>query len=524
MKALPIPYAKQIKSIDLATIKLKKIPSINLMEEASVTFSSWFEKKFHIREQVIFAFCGQGNNGGDGLAVSRLLIEKGYKVRVILWGSPEKCSKDCKINYNRLKSTRAVEILALNKAKNIPLIPEGSIIIDALLGSGLDRPLEGELQKLILQLNSINATRISIDIPSGLFSDKPTTGLSFAADEVLSFEFPKLAFLMPENEAKIINWDFRSIGLRICEEIEKKLTNYWLTTNFIQSLLKKTNRFSHKGTHGAAFIIAGQKGFCGAAVLASKSCLRAGCGLLYTHLPESCLDIVQKSVPEAICKINAGQEYLESDIFPPEKTTAIGVGPGIGTKFSTARIIEKLFKTTKIPILIDADALNIIASNNLLHSVPENAILTPHPGEFRRLFGESSNDFEELELQRKKSVEHSVYIVFKGAFTRISTPDGIVFFNSTGNPGLAKAGSGDVLTGIITGLLARSYSPFEASVIGVHLHGLAADLALINESVESLVATDVIKNLGKAFQKIKTDRALEKIDSEMLEPPIEVTP
>ena len=521
MKALPIPAAKQIITIDSDTIKQDYVASVDLMERASEVFSIWFEKKFPDREHSIFIFCGPGNNGGDGLAVSRILLKNGFKVTVVFWGNPAKCSKDCRINFDRLKSKDDAKVFVTDKIENIPSIPENSIVIDALLGSGLDRPLEGELEKLVLKLNSVNATRVSIDIPTGLFSDKTTTGTSFAADEVLSFEFPKPAFLMPENEGKISNWDFKSIGLKVSEEMAKQLNNYWLSTICIQSLLKKTNRFSHKGTHGTAFIIAGQKGFCGAAVLAAKSCLRAGCGLLYTHLPVSCLDIVQKSIPEAICTTNAGLEYLESDIFTPEKTKAIGIGPGIGTRYPTARIVEKIIKNAKVPIVIDADALNIIATNDFLSSVPKNAILTPHPGEFRRLFGESTNDFEELELQRKKSVEHGVFIVFKGAFTRISTPDGKVFFNSSGNPGLAKAGSGDVLTGIITALLARSYSPFEAAAIGVHLHGLAAELAIQHESVESLLATDVINHIGKAFKEIRSEKRADEEFADMIEPPIE---
>ena len=521
MKGFPIPSSKQTKSIDSDTIKQDYVASVDLMEHASKVFSNWFQKKIPVREHSIFIFCGSGNNGGDGLAVSRILLENGYKVTAVFWGNPEKCSKDCRINFDRLKSKDDAKVFVTDKTENIPLIPENSIVIDALLGSGLDRPLEGELEKLILKLNSVNATRVSIDIPTGLFSDKTTTGTTFAADEVLSFEFPKPAFLMPENAGKISNWDFKSIGLRVSEEMARQLKNYWLSTIYIKSLLKKTNRFSHKGTHGTAFIIAGQKGFCGAAVLAAKSCLRAGCGLLYVHLPESCLDIVQNSIPEAICTTNAGHEFLESDIFPPEKTTAIGVGPGIGTRYSTARIVEKIIKNAKVPIVIDADALNIIASNNLMSSVPKNAILTPHPGEFRRLFGKSANDFEELELQRKKSVEHGVFIVFKGAFTRISTPDGKVFFNSSGNPGLAKAGSGDVLTGIITALLARSYSPFEAAIIGVHLHGLAAELAIQHESVESLLATDVINHIGKAYKKIRSEKKADEEFADMIEPPIE---
>jgi len=515
-----IPNSNKIKAIDKYTIDNEPIESIDLMERASLEFTSWFEKKFPNREKKILVFCGTGNNGGDGLAVSRLLLEKFYNLTVILWGNSENCSSDCSVNLRRLTQTGLKIVMADSDLSKIPPISEDAIIIDALLGSGLDRPLEGKLNDLIIKLNTTNSIKVSIDIPTGLFADSPNTGISFAADEVLSFEFPKLAFLLPENAGRIKNWEYRSIGLQLSSEMSQSIPNLWLTTLSIKNLIKEPGRFSHKGTHGKAFLVCGKKGYSGAAVLSSSSCLKVGCGLLITHLPKACLNIVQQAVPEAICHLNSGKKHLEGHIEIPDKIKVIGIGPGIGTRWETAHAIKNLLKSYDKPMVIDADALNIIAENDFFALIPKNSILSPHPGEFRKLFGTSANDFDELELQRKKSIEHQIYIIFKGAYSRISCPDGKVYFNSTGNPGLAKAGTGDVLTGILTGLLARGYSAEEAALIGVHLHGLAADIVLENQSVETIMASDLIENLGKAFTRIKEEKNPGSSDCNKLEPQV----
>ena len=518
---IPIPNVDQIQNLDLYTIKNDPITSVGLMERASVIFSNWFEKRFPDREINIYIFCGTGNNGGDGLAVSRLLSNKKYKLKTFLFGRPEKCSKDCEINLKRLYDQNQNIIFIDPDSEFLPPLEIGSIVIDALLGSGLDRSLKGGLEDLIIHINEHDVKRISIDIPSGLFVDRSTEGTSFQADYVLSFEFPKLAFLMPDNETRLTSWDFKSIALLLPENIASQISNFWITTLAVKNLLKKTAKFSHKGTHGTAFLIVGQIGFSGAAVLASSACLKAGCGLLIAHLPKACMNIVQQSIPEAICQLNSGKKFLTSSVEIPPKTKVVGIGPGIGTKEETAEVVHQLLSLCDLPMVIDADALNIIAANNLFHLIPKESILSPHPGEFRRLFGHSKNDFEELEVQRKKSIELNVYIVFKGAYSRISTPEGKVYFNSSGNPGMAKAGSGDVLTGILTGLLARGYSSFEAAIIGVHLHGVAADIALDQESEESLLAVDIIKNMGRAYQKIRmTAEGGQEDNQNMLEPPL----
>ncbi len=352
-------------------------------------------------------------------------------------------------------------------------------------------------------MNALENEIVAVDIPSGLFSDRHTEGMAIEAQHVFSFETPKLAFLMPENQQFIQSFDFKSIGLKpeYLEEIE--FDNLFITQDMAFNLLKKRNKFSHKGTHGHALLVCGSLGMAGAAILSARACLRSGVGLLTIHTPQCNRLILQTAVPEAMCRedaINDVTTHIEDCL----SCNTIGIGCGLGKDKRTVKALKDLLKNYTNPMVIDADALNIISENkDLLKCLPANSILTPHSKEFERLFGSTNNDFERLKLLREQAKSLNINILLKGAHTVVANTEGVCFFNSTGNPGMATAGSGDVLTGILTGFLAQGYEPSAAAILGVYVHGLAGDLAADKIGEEALIASDIIENLGAAFKKIQ---------------------
>ncbi len=357
---------------------------------------------------------------------------------------------------------------------------------------------------LIAYLNQSKAIRVAIDIPSGLFADQPSAlGFIFKADYTLTFQFPKLAFLFPENDPYVGRFEVLDIGLhpRYCEEVETP--NLLTTKVMVKPILHNRTKYSHKGTYGHALLIAGSEGKTGAALLGAKACLRTGVGLLSVHLPKVAQLPLQTAIPEAMIDGDASDTcftmFQHLDAF-----TAVGVGPGLGKADDTVRALKRLIQEVQVPLIMDADALNILSDNpTWLPFLPAKTILTPHPKEFERLIGKTSTSFERLEKQRELSVKNNLIVVLKGAHTSITFPNGTCFFNTTGNPGMATAGSGDVLTGIILSLLAQRYSPEEAAVLGVYLHGLAGDLAAEEIGQEALIASDITEHLGKAYSALR---------------------
>ncbi len=501
---MKILSASQIRELDAFTIANEPIESIDLMERASQTFAHWFSEKFDAEAHEIIVFAGPGNNGGDGLAVARLLYFQFYNVKIYWCKISESTSKDFELNLKRLPKRNAVPIVELTKDSPLPNFSDQAIIVDAIFGSGLNRPVEGYWKKLIEHLNELPATIVSIDIPSGLFADRHSSGTSIQADYTLSFELPKLAFLFPENYHSVGQWDFHSIGLdQSFVEKSETLFNF-IDLPLVQSILKKRQKYDHKGTFGHALLITGSYGKAGAAVLATRAALRSGAGLVTTHAPKCAYAILQNSIPEAMVSIDT-DEFNITVLPKLDPYKAIGIGCGIDNKPLTIKALRDLIHNSKVPVVFDADALNILSENpDLFSQLPKNSILTPHPKEFERLFGSTENDFERNELHRKKASELKIYIVLKGANTCIATPEETCYFNSTGNPGMATGGSGDVLTGLLTGLLAQGYTSKEAAILGVYLHGLAGDIAIRNsQSQESLLAGDLINHFGKAFKIIQ---------------------
>jgi len=507
---MKILTAQQTRECDAFTIKSSKISSWNLMERAASRCAEWISKRLNRSYQFVIV-CGTGNNGGDGLAISRMLLESGYSCTTWIVQSNGSRTPDNEINLMALEKLNSAKIHFLDEA-DFPLIEsEQTIIIDALFGSGLNRPLEGIYANLVSHLNAQNADRIAIDIPSGLFADAAPIedSVIFNADHTLSFQLYKRSFLHPEGG--IFTGEIHLLDIGLARDfIQNTDTSFEiLDANLAKKLHKIRNPFSHKGSFGTALIAAGQRGMMGAATLSVTAALRSGAGKVMALIPNRGLDIVQTSIPEATCFV-AGIDYLSDLSSTSDSKTldlgefqSIAIGPGIGTHYETASFIKQLLDQSIENLILDADALNILAENkSWLQELPENTIITPHPGEFARLFGPSKNSFNQLDLAREKAQELGLIIILKGHRTSINTPEGMTYYNISGNSGMATGGSGDVLTGIIAGLLAQRYNPLESAQLGVYLHGVAGDFAAQSTSQESMIASDIIPNLGAAFRSI----------------------
>lgn len=486
--------AQQIHDWDAYTLKNEPVSSLDLMERAAETCTEYI-LQLYLYVKSFKIFCGKGNNGGDGLAIARQLINKGSNVSVYIIEFGAVGTDDFQANLQRLHEL-TTNIHFIQSEEFFPEIHRDDIVIDALYGSGLNRPLKDLSAALVQFINQSSSTVISIDVPSGMFIDKSSeSNAVIKAQTTLTFQCLKLCFLMAENAEYFGKVKVLNIGLHT-QFLETVSTPLEITEHpDIQKIHKPRKPFSNKGTYGHALILAGNKGKMGAALMCSHACIRAGAGLTTLNVPETFFNIVHTSLPEAMCQ-------AREESFDIEKINAVCIGPGLGTKPATTELLQKVLQQFKSPLVIDADALNIISQNKyLLSEIKPDSILTPHPKEFERLFGEAQNDFDRINMALERSVKNDVIIVLKGQYTLIAQK-GKGWFNTTGNAGLAKGGSGDILTGIITALIAQKYEPLEAALLGVYIHGLAADITLENQSMESMTATDVVNNLGAAFKSL----------------------
>ena len=493
---MKIPNIQAARKADAYTIENEPISSVDLMERAATQIYFWLMKKLKTKEVSIKIFCGMGNNGGDGLALARLLATQDIYAQVFILRVSDNFSHDAEVNYERLNAIQEVPMFDIFSKDDFPKITDEDIVIDALFGSGLNRPLEGVAAELVNHVNDNQAVRIAIDIASGLNGDSINNGDAiFRPDYTLSMQFPKMAFLYPENEPFVGKWDVLDIKIHPDYLENVDTANFYTTADVVRPLIHKRGKHSHKGTYGHALLIAGSTGKTGAALLASESCMRSGVGLLTTHLPKSAMLPLQVYLPEAMISPDQSDDCF-SQIPDLQQFNAIGVGPGLGKAKETVAALKHLIQKVQVPMVLDADALNIISENKTwLSFLPERTIITPHPKEFERLFGKTDNSAQRIELQREMSVKYNIIIVLKGANTSITFPNGSCFLNSTGNPGMATAGSGDVLTGIVLSLLAQRYTPEEAAVIGVYVHGKAGDVAASELGMESMIARDIVKSL-----------------------------
>ncbi len=493
---MKILTATQVHELDKYTITKENISSVELMERAAYQFfhrlTCCVEKK-----KSISVFCGKGNNGGDGLAIARLLLEANYSVKVFVVEHSSKASKDFLLNLKRMDKSK---IAFIKTAKQIPVIRKDEVVVDAIFGSGLSRAVDGISALVVNAINKSKAEIYSVDVPSGLFCDKLNNAKDSIVHSTCTFTFhaPKFSFLFASNGKYVPDFKVLDIGLHTNYGEKLPSDSFYINHDFIQPFFKKREKFSHKGNFGHALIAAGSFGKIGAAVLATKAALRSGTGLVTTLVPACGYDILQSSAPEAMCILN-GDSHL-FNVPDVSHFNSIAVGPGIGTNSGAINFFYELLKLNK-PLVLDADALNIISENKkYLDLIPKGSVLTPHVGEFKRLVGEWKDDIEKLEMQKQFSKKYGVVVVLKGAHTSVTSVDGKVYFNSSGNPGMAKGGSGDVLTGIIAALIAQNHTALNAAILAVYVHGLAGDFAKRDLGETAMKASDIIYYLPKVFK------------------------
>ncbi len=499
--------AAQSQELDKYTIEHEPISSVDLMERAAKALTHAIEEEWGSRTPVV-VFAGHGNNGGDALAVARLLAGDGYEVKVYLFNIHNHLSEGCMVNKQRLvDAKRLSSFTEVTRDFDPPVLDSSTLVVDGLFGTGLSKPLSGGFAAMVKYVNQSGAQVVSIDVPSGLMCEDNTYNVGaniIRANLTLTLQQKKLAMLLADNQPYLGR--VKVLDIRLSPDyIAKTDAEYVMQEeNDVRSLLRPRGDFDHKGTMGHALLVAGSYGMAGAALLAARACLRAGVGKLTVHTPRANNAIMQVGVPEAVLHLDhderAFTESEEADGFD-----AVGIGPGIGQQEGTAIALISQIKRSACPVVVDADALNIIAHHRAwIPGLPQGIVLTPHPLEFDRLVsGGSSGCYDRLQQARQLAGRLRAYIILKGHYSALCLPDGHVVFNPTGNSGMATAGSGDVLTGIITALLARGYGQREACCLGMYLHGLAGDIAARELGKESLVAGDLVRALPKAFLKLE---------------------
>ncbi|MGL5637045.1 MAG: NAD(P)H-hydrate dehydratase [Bacteroidales bacterium] len=492
------------KQIDKQTIEKQGITTVILIERAATALYNEIINRWSLETPFVI-FAGPGNNGADALALSILLIRAGYNVKTFLFCPNKELSEACTHFREQLANEPMADFYEVLAEFKPPVLTTRTVIIDGLFGSGLNKPLTGGFAGIVKYINSTPSYKLSIDIPSGLFGENNTDNDPNAiieSDLTLCFQQPKIVFFLRDSvkyvkEYKVLNIDLDSEAIQNCDS-----TFYQISEIEVSAILRERAKFSHKGDYGHGLLVAGKLGMMGAAQLSAKAAYRSGIGLLTIHAPKIANAIIQSSVPEAIYSPDASQTCFSQAPFT-ETYSNVAVGPGIGTEKETCMALSQLLQRRGKPMVIDADALNIIAQHkNLLNQIPEGSILTPHPKEFDRIMGESTSAYSRLEKAIKLAKQFRLVVVLKGAYTATVIPNGNVFFNTSGNPGMATAGSGDVLTGIILSLLCQGYNPVEAAIAGNYIHGVAGDKAANELTQFCMNASDIINYLPKAFAEL----------------------
>ena len=505
---------EQIYEADNFTIKKQQITSDSLMERAALGIFNWMHERLQGNPVKIHLFCGIGNNGGDGLALARHLKEHDYDINVYVVNYSEKRSKDFLLNLDRLKDRKLWPEFLDEKNHSISVDPD-DILVDAIFGIGLNRSPSEWVGHLIQQINQSSAFVLSLDIPSGLFMDRVPefSDRVVQANHVLSFQCAKLPFFLPETGTYMNQWEILDIGLD-GEYFLQTDTEYHLTGKYeVLPIYKPRLKFSHKGTYGHAVIAGGSHGKIGAVHLATKACLHVGAGLVTSYIPRCGYFPIQTGVPEAMVLTDDGEKHITA-IEIPFQPKVIGIGMGMGTLKETIVAFESLLTNYPTNYVIDADGLNILSKERkLLNILPKDSVLTPHPKELERLIGNWKDDFEKLKKAKAFSEKYKCVLVVKGAHTMVMA-HGQAYINSTGNPGMATAGSGDVLTGIITGLIAQGYEPLQASIFGVYIHGLAGDIVASKQGYEGVTASKMVDSLGAAFVALFSRENVESSEEE----------
>lgn len=502
---MKIPNVQDMRELDAATCKAESIDSAELMERAAQRVADFIKQRY-AKNRPMVVFAGPGGNGGDGLAVARMLSESGYRVQAFLFNTTGALSADCRLNSERLADCPDANFVEVTSQFEAPEVKAGTVIVDALFGTGINKPLNGGYAALVAFINNSGAEVVSIDMPTGLMTEDNNFNVRSSivrATHTLTFQLPKLAQLLADNHLFVGELHLLDIGLSKAA-IDAMESRFFLTEAAeVKRMIKHRSPFGHKGTFGHALLIAGKYGMAGAAVLLARACLRSGVGKVTLHTPKKNNDILQIAVPEAVLS-HDNDENIFTAPLSVDGYNALAIGPGIGTDKRTALALIEQVSRTRVPLVMDADAINILGDRKgWIQQVPKDTVFTPHPGEMRRLGICNADSLSTLNEAMEMAQRHQFYIVLKGHFTAVCTPEGRVYFNPTGGSGLSTAGSGDVLTGVITALLAQKYSIENACRLGVYLHGLAGDIASERLGEEGVTAGDIIAALPDAFKALK---------------------
>ncbi len=489
---IPLFTSSQIKVIDEETIK-KGITSRELIFRASNNFVEWLIPQIN-QYTPIHVLCGNGNNGADGFLIAELLANRGYHVHILHLDTADKRSPENRYFLERLQRRKDISSSELKGLSDCSVLAGDAILIDALLGNGTDRPLEGFYYSLVEQVNNTYSEVFAVDCPSGLMAHEHVTHNAMHCTATFSFEFPKLSFFDASNDAFIGEWTYRSIGLD--PEIIKSLSGdfFLLDSSYQKERIRSRPRFAHKGMMGKALHVISNQ-MLGAGTMAARACIRSGAGYTFTHTIDGenlLVSLVPESLHEADLEAAAIQKY-----------DVLSIGPGLGLGSEALQAVSDVLTHSGGQLILDADALNIIARNNWSDRIPKGTILTPHIKEFERLFGQSDTHHQRVELQRKKSKDLSLYIILKGRYTSVTDPMGQLYYNASGNAALAKGGSGDILTGLIAGLCAQNYEALTACCLGVYLHGRSADLYVQEHHEMTMAPSDLLTYLPSTLKEIK---------------------
>lgn len=500
MKLLSLSH---LQEADRITIQNQKISFLDLMERAGQSIFQLMHERLQGAPLPIHVFCGLGNNGGDGLVIARHLLEHGYHVTTYIVNFSTTRSEAFLANYDRLKEISKQWPVQIKSEEDFPKIAPDDMVIDAIFGIGLNRPIEDWVEHLLKHINASNAFKLSVDVPSGLYADKVPDDKEAVinANTCLTFQTPKLVFFLPETAGYIKDLEIIDIGLdkEYLQQVETGME--LIGKPEVLSMYKPRQKYTHKGTYGHAVLIGGSRGKIGSMVLASKACLKIGAGLVTTVIPECGYTVMQTAVPEVMVNDNSEDDYLV-DFKTDIDANVICIGMGLGTHAKTVKAFTAFLDTNKTPLVLDADALNILSvDKDLFKKLPSKTILTPHPKELERLIGEWSDDFDKIEKTKILSEAYDCIVTIKGANT-ITVYKQDIYINTTGNPGMATAGSGDVLSGVITGLVSQGYSSLVAAIFGVYLHGSAGDIALSGMGYQALMASDITENIGRAYLEL----------------------
>ncbi|WP_010178437.1 NAD(P)H-hydrate dehydratase [Aquimarina agarilytica] len=500
MKLLGLSH---IKEADRLTVKNQKITFLDLMERAGLAVFNTIHERLQGAQVPIHVFCGLGNNGGDGLVIARHLVEHGYNVTTYIVNFSTNRSEAFLVNYDRLKAIDNEWPIQLKGEEDIPTVSSNDMVIDAIFGIGLNRQMEPWVKKLISYINASNVFVLSIDVPSGLYAEKsPEDETAVIYSNVcLTFQAPKLIFFLPETAKYAQDVDFVDIGLDTgyLNEVDTKMD--LILKNEVLKLYRPREKFSHKGTYGHTLLIGGSKGKIGSMLLASKACLRVGAGLVSALIPECGYHVIQTGIPEVMVVDHDNDDYLEDFKFELDPSV-ICIGMGLGMHKKTILAFAKFLKENTKPLVIDADAINILSENSeLLDYIPRQTVLTPHAKELERLIGVWNDDFEKLEKVKLFSKKYDCILIIKGA-NSITVYHDEIYVNTTGNPGMATAGAGDVLAGMISGLISQGYGALQASIFGVYMHGSAGDIAVNGLGYQALLASDIVDKIGPAYLEL----------------------